>query len=80
MKNELRYLYEDFMNTPLAQLGVLTHEDMFYAGCAAMKQELDRFIEFNTTNEGKGLFVQGQNDGLLWVKDHVEFLCGGGKD
>ena len=73
----MKKLYKEFMATPLAQTGQLSREDMFHVGCTALRDEIMRFIDDNLESENEsalGQFSMGQNDGLRWVKDHLEFL------
>jgi len=62
------------MATPLAKAGKLSGEEMFHAGCLTLREELDNFINDQLKGERGDAFSQGQDDGLLWVKDHLQFI------
>lgn len=74
MNKEQRELYRRFMDTPLAKAGSLSKEEMFHAGCLTLREELDRFINEQLRGERGDLFSEGQDDGLLWIKDHLRFI------
>lgn len=73
MNREQKELYEKFMNTALPKHD-LTKEEMFHAGCMALRQELERFINEKLDGERGDLFSMGQDDGLRWIKDHLAFI------
>lgn len=74
VNKEQKKLYRDFMATPLATSKHLSGESMFYAGCLAVRQEIERFIDDKLCGERGDAFSLGQDDGLRWVKDHLQFL------
>jgi len=74
MNEEQKKLYISFMETPLAKSGNLSHEEMFHAGCLALRAELESFIDDKLKGERVGAFSEGQDDGLQWVKDHLRFI------
>lgn len=74
MNKEQRALYKDFMQTPLAKAGQLSKEEMFHAGCLALRSEIDKFINQQLEGERDGAFGKGQDDGLRWVQDHLRFI------
>jgi hypothetical protein len=74
MNKEQKKLYKSFMETPLAKNGKLSHEEMFHAGCLALRAEIESFIADKLKGERGDAFSQGQDDGLQWVKDHLRFI------
>jgi hypothetical protein len=72
----MKDLYAAFMQTPLAKLSDLSGEEMFHAGCVALKEELEKFIAQKLQGEEHrtDLFSKGQDDGLRWIKDHLHFI------
>lgn len=74
VNKEQKELYKRFMATPLAKTGKLSGEEMFHAGCLTLREELDRFIDDNLEGERGDAFSKGQDDGLRWVKDHLQFI------
>lgn len=74
MNKEQKELYKNFMNTPLAKAGGLSKEEMFHAGCLALRDELEKFIDDKLQGERGDAFSMGQDDGLRWIKDHLKFI------
>jgi hypothetical protein len=74
MNDEQKNLYRSFMETPLAKSMELSPEEMFHAGCLALRRELDIFIDDKLKGERGDAFSQGQDDGLQWVRDHLRFI------
>ena len=74
MNKEQKALYKDFMATPLAKTGQLSKEEMFHAGCLALRAELDKFISQQLEGKRDNAFGKGQDDGLRWVQDHLRFI------
>lgn len=74
MNKEQKELFKRFMSTPLATAGRLSGEEMFHAGCLALRAELDSFIDDKLQGERGDAFSMGQDDGLRWIKDHLKFI------
>jgi hypothetical protein len=74
MNEEQKKLYQSFMDTPLARSVRLSPEEMFHAGCLALRQELEIFIDDKLKGKRGDAFSEGQDDGLQWVRDHLRFI------
>lgn len=49
-------------------------EQAFAFGAFALKLEIEEFINQRLQGERHGEFQMGQDDGLRWVLDHLEFI------
>jgi len=49
-------------------------EQSFAFGAFALKLEIEDFVSQMTQGERHGEFQMGQDDGLRWVLDHLEFI------
>lgn len=74
MNKEQKELYKSFMATPLARAGKLSSEEMFHAGCLTLREELENFIDEKLEGERGDKFSEGQDDGLMWIRDHLRFV------
>jgi hypothetical protein len=46
----------------------------FMMGVFALKREIDDFIADKLGGERSDVFSKGQDDGLRWVQDHLEYI------
>lgn len=74
MNKEQEKLYEGFVETLSEKNIELSLEEMFHAGCLALRQEIENFINDKLKGERGDAFSQGQDDGLRWVRDHLSFI------
>lgn len=54
--------------------GVIIDEQSFSFGAYALKKELETFITKTLEGERTSEFNRGQDDGLRWVLDHLQFI------
>jgi hypothetical protein len=53
-----------------------TNEQYFFMGAFALRQEIEAFIHEKLQGERISNFDRGQDDGLRWVLDHLEYIFG----
>lgn len=53
---------------------IIIDEQSFTFGAFALKLEIEDFINQRLQGERHGEFQMGQDDGLRWVLDHLEFI------
>lgn len=73
MNEEQKELFSRFLST-VGDERMLAMEDIFYAGCSALRIQIERFINDKLQGERGDAFSMGQDDGLRWVLDHLRFI------
>jgi hypothetical protein len=54
--------------------GVDVDTTSFELGISVLRQEIESFIKEQTKGDRGDAFSMGQDDGLQWILDHMEFI------